>query len=250
MIPSLSSPHFSTGRPLILNSDSEITVSMPITNIGPGAAANVRVTDIILGTAARVSPPGFPVFLAASLPAHNFASVSPRFSASQLVVGGKYLITVRGTYETGSATYGFAVNRYILVPTPSPPPVASVRAHVGVSATREVWTYTIFNDEPQTSQQFIAAFSLDVVAPATVTRTPRGWVALTDNASYVLWYANDQQPPYPHHIAPGGSLGGFQIQSPRSGSESTAYIVTAWDHQANKAGLVFPDLVLSPSRTT
>jgi hypothetical protein len=243
----VQAPRFSTVEPGLLNSDGELTVSLPILNIGTADASNIRVTSISLGSAVRLSPQGLPLFVG-NLGTHNTTSIAARFSLSGLSVGGRYLMMVQGTYETNNATYGFAVNRYIVVPPPSPPPVVFLKAHVDVAVEPGIWTYTIFNNEPADSPQFVATFSIEVVAPFTVTGVPEGWEMETDNVSYVLWVAADQQLPYPHQIAPGGSLGGFQIQSSSSGSESTAYVVTAWNHVSDQAGLVSPDVVLSPSR--
>lgn len=247
MFLSAQAPRFSTWTPGVLNNENELTVSLPILNIGDSAAANVRVTGITLGSATRLSPAGLPIFIG-DLGEYGTDSVAARFDASGLAVGGKYLFTIQGTYESGGATYGFAVNRYIVVPTPSHPEVVWLRARVEVAVEPGIWTYTIFNDEPPDNPQFITTISLDVVAPVTVTGVPEGWEVETDNATYVLWYATDLQLPYPHHIAPGRFLGGFQIQSQRRESESTAYVVTGWNHQSDEAGLVSPDVVLSPSR--
>lgn len=241
-------PRFSTVAPGLLNSDGQLTVSLPILNIGTADAANVRVTKISLGSAVRRSPAGLPLPLGI-LPVNGTASISPRFNTTGLLVGGKYLLSVQGTYEANNLTSGFAINRYIVLPAPSQSPVVYLKAHVDVAVQPGIWTYTIFNDEPVGSTEFIALFSLEVGSPFTVTGVPAGWEVETDNVSYALWVASDQQSPYPHHIPPGGSLGGFQIQSSKIGSESTGYLVAAWNHQLDQAGLVSPDLVLSPGKS-
>jgi len=240
-------PRFSTAAPGLLNSDGELTISLPLLNIGTADATNVKVTKISLGSAARTSPAGLPLPVG-DVPFNGTSSISPRFSTAGLIVGGKYLLTVQGTYEANNITSGFAVNRYIVLPAPSQAPVLYLKAHVEVTVQPGVWTYTIFNDEPPGSSQFIALLSLEVGSPFTVTGVPDGWEVETNNVSYGLWVASDQQSPYPHHIAPGGSLGGFQIQSLQNKSESLPYILTAWNHQSNQAGLVSPDVVFSPAK--
>ena len=242
----VQAPRFSTGTPDVLNSENRISVTLPLLNIGTGAATNVRVTSITLGSATRLSPP-LPLFLG-DMGVDNTESVYGRFSINGLAVGSRHLMTVRGTYQSDGATFGFTVNRYIVIPSPVEPPVRMLKARASVAAASGVWSYTLFNDEAPGSQQFINAFSLDIVAPVNVTGTPTGWQMVTDNASFVLWFAADQQPPYPHHIVPGASLGGFAIQSSRSSSEATGFSITAWDHQNDEAGLVSLDAVLSPSR--
>ncbi len=165
------------------------------------------------------------------------------------IVGVVFALRQGGGETTQVRPDTISTSESIAVLPPTQLPIALLKARVKVAVAAGIWTYTIFNDEPLSSQQFVAAFSLDVVAPVTVTGVPPGWEVETDNVSYVLWTASDLQLPYPHHIAPGGSLGGFQIQSPRKDSESTAYIVTAWNHQTDNAGLVSPGLILSPAMT-
>jgi hypothetical protein len=145
-------------------------------------------------------------------------------------------------------TYGFQVNRFIVIPGPVVPPVGLLKAQIDVKESSGVWSYTLLNDESGDSPNFINAFSLDIVAPVSVSGTPVGWQLKTDGASYVLWYAEDTQPPYPHQVAPGASLVGFSIQSEKKRSEPTGFAITAWNHQTNKAGLVKLGAVLSPSR--
>lgn len=245
MVLLVQSPRFSTGTPDVLNSENRVSFALPLLNIGTGTAANVQVTSITLGSATLLSPP-LPVFLG-DLGADNAVSANARFSGSGLTVGSRYLVTVRGTYESGGATFGFTVNRYIVIPSPIEAPVSLLKARAEVAASSGVWSYSLFNDESPDSPQFINAFSLDIVAPVTVIGTPEGWEVLTDNASFVLWFAADQKLPYPHHIAPGMSLGGFSIQSSRVNSEPTGFSITAWDHQNDQAGLVSLDAILSPS---
>jgi hypothetical protein len=242
------SPRFNTGTPGVLNSGNELTITLPLLNIGVGDAANMKVTSMTLGSAQRLSPAGLPLFIG-GLAVNNTTAVSGRFASGELAVGSKALLTVQGTYELGGATYGFAVNRYISIPAPAPPPFVTLKARVQVATEPGLWTYTIFNDEPLNSQQFIAAFSLEIAAPVIPSGVPPGWDVETDNATYVLWYAIDPALPYPHHIAPGTNLTGFQIQSKSNDSESTSYVVTGWNHQSDQADLASADVVLSPLRT-
>ena len=243
-----SAPRFSTIAPDILNSENKISFSLPLLNIGELTAENLKVTAITLGSAVRLSPIAFPSFMG-NLAASNSVPINASFASTGLNVGGKYLITVRGTYESGGATFGFTVNRVIVIPASVPFPLQLLKAHVQVATQPGVWSYTVFNDEPLDSPLFIATFALGIVAPVSVIGTPDGWSFLTDNATSVLWYATDAALPYPHHIAPGTSLAGFAIQSSRTASEATGSVVTGWDHQANQAKLSRPGSVLSPSRS-
>lgn len=241
------SPRFITGNADILHSEGKLAVSVPLINRGTGVASNIRITDISLDDATRLDPAGMPVFLG-TLATNNLVLVNARFDASGLTLGRKYLVQIQGTYESGDATFRFVVNRSIVVPTPEAPLIELLNAHVEMSAQPNKFSYVLFNDEPRDSPQYINTFSLDVVAPIVVTGTPKGWEVETDNNSYVLWYTAAPQLPDPNNIAPGKSLGGFEIQSSNRTSESTGFSVTAWNHQTNDSGRALLGSVLSPAR--
>jgi hypothetical protein len=247
MVTATTSIKFISLEPTVINTGNELYVSIPIMNTGTDVAFNIFVNSITVGSASRLSPQILPVFMG-KLGNGNNASVNARFSALGLVPGQKYLLTVRGTYEAESTTAGFAVNRYVLVPATSAFPINLLKARVQVELQPLLWNYTIYNDEPKESQQFVAALSLTVAAPVEVSGVPAGWDVETDNLTYVLWYAADQNMPYPHHIPPGQSLSGFQILSSAVQSESTPYVVTSWRHDTNQAGLVVTDYVATPRR--
>ena len=242
-------PSFSTRTPDILNGANMFSFAMPVINTGSGRADNVVLRSVSLGPAA-VANPALPLPLG-DLAVDNVTSVNASFWNNNLMVGRKYLAVVRGTYESGGTTYGFSLNRFIPVPPPVVSPVPTLAAHVMVSVNPNAgsWSYALFNNEPAESPLFINAFSLDMAAPFVVTQTPPGWAVDTDNTSYVLWFAADEQLPYPHHVPPGANLGIFQIQSARNSSEGQGFIITSWNHQADDAGFTTAASVLAPSRT-
>ena len=235
-----SKPQLITGNATVLNTGEEIIISLTIANTGDDPATNVFLTGATFGSARRISPQNFPVFIG-SLQHEGSGSIGVRFNNTGLVPGQQYLLTLRGTYQAGG-TLGFAVNRYLRIPEPAPYASPRLRSHVNVLLNNATWTYTIFNDEPPGSPLYIAAFSLDIVAPTTVTGTPPGWLSESDLMTYVGWISDTA------HIGPQQSLGGFEIQSPTGRSESTAYSLISWDHALNEAGPVGLDTVLSPSR--
>lgn len=240
-------PQFVGAAPLVLNTGTQIYVSMPLSNVGGAAAPSVFVTGLTLGAAQRLSPLNFPMFVG-DLAIGNDGAVNARFNAAGLSAGQKVLLTVRGTYGPSSSRTAFAVNRFVTVPAAAPYPVPLLSARVTAVAQPAAWNYTIFNDEPTGSSQNLAGFSLSVAAAVSVTGTPPGWSVETDNASYVYWFAADEALPFSHHVRPGSSLSGFQIQSATPRSESTAYLLTSWRLDTNEAGLVTADVVLSPGR--
>lgn len=127
---------------------------------------------------------------------------------------------------------------------------AQLAAHVAVNQTGSVFSYTLFNDEPVGSQNFLSLFHLDVNAPITVTNTPAGWDFVTDNSTYVDWFNTDTQLPYPHDVAPGSSLSGFTIEATVDTSELLFYTVTSWDHVNDIPGPGTENLVNVPSDTS
>lgn len=227
--------------------DGQIALACYLMNVGERPFNSVQVTAITLGRAVRISPAGFPIVIPVIGPSGT-GSVSARFSSAGLTVGAKYLLTVSATYTFNGATYGLTLNRYVQIPAPGPAAVPALKARVQTSLAPNYWNYTLFNDEPAGSNRFISSFSLSIAAPVTVTGTPSGWAVETDGRSYVLWYADEYLLPYPHHIAPGASLGGFQLMSARTRSEATASLLASWNHASDDADLTVAGYALTPYR--
>lgn len=233
------------GSPAMQNVDGVLTLSIPVLNAGEVALASFEVTDITLGATPRTSPPVFPLHLSTVGP-RNTVTALAKFSGT--TAGARLLLTLRGNYRVNGVNYGLALNRFITVPPSTAPVVPVLRARVVASTGNAVWNYTVVNDEPAGSRQHVASFSLQVAAPVTVTATPPGWRAETDNATYVLWVSDDFAPPYATHVAPGQSLSGFQLTCPRPSSEAGPYSLVAWDHAADDAGLAMAEYTATPRR--
>jgi hypothetical protein len=241
------SPQLTGAAPTLINTGTSLYVSLPISNSGAAPAPTVFATSITLGTAPRKSPQVLPVFVG-DLAIGGTGSLNAQFDSSRLVIGQQYLLTVRGSYGPKYAKQGFTINRYVSVPSAKPFPTPLLGAHLQASIGTATWEYTLFNDEPSGSPQYLFGFSLTIVSPVSVTGTPPGWAFETDNLTYVGWFAEDISMPYPNQLAPGRSLGGFQLQSATSQSESTSYVITSWRHDIDDAGLVSPGAVASPGR--
>lgn len=129
------SARFTTGAPTQTKTiDNTLTVLLPLVNSGTGAATNVRATQITLASASRLTPfqTALPVALgqAGTINANQTATLNLRFDASAQVTGARYLLTVRGTYVSEGATYGFAVNRYLTSPAVTQPAPCAVPAQL------------------------------------------------------------------------------------------------------------------------
>jgi hypothetical protein len=243
----MPTPTFSTGTPDILNTENGLSVSLPLLNTGPGSATQVLITDILLGTTSRSSPAYLPK-LAGDLPVDSAIIVSTTFPATNAFeIGKNYLLSVRCTYVSAGSTHGLNLNRYILVPPKVQPLYPVLAAHAEGVADAGTWAYTVFNDEVGSSPLFVNALALDIAAPLLSASAPQGWSVDTDNETYVLWYATDEQSPYPNHIAPGSSLNGFEIRSQSRKSESKNLTITSWNHETDDAGLAVIGDSLAPT---
>jgi len=106
---SVSGPFFSTGEPVLGSVDNAVIVFLPLANTGASAATNVEVISATLGNAQLISP--LLPFELGTMPNAKVSTLSLRFDASSLVPGNKYLVTVRGDYQSNATALGFAVNR-------------------------------------------------------------------------------------------------------------------------------------------
>lgn len=240
-------PSFITFTPTLINTGTRLYVHQSVGNVGAATAHKMTVSGITLGTATRISPAAFPLVLGDLGPSNNI-SVAARFSLQGLAPGAKVLLIIRGTYQHANVTLGFAVNRFIVVPPLTTQSDPLLNARIAVAVAPSQWTYTAYNDEPAGSAANIAAVSLTVVSPVTVTGTPPGWAFKSDFSSYVLWYVPEVDGNIVGGIPPGQSLGGFQLQSSSTASESTSCVLASWLPASAEAGLTFPDVVLSPAR--
>jgi hypothetical protein len=245
MATSATSVRVVMGTPAMQHHSGVLILSIPVLNAGDVVLNTFACTDIKLGAAPRVSPPGFPLHLGNVGPRNTVIALA-KFSGA--VPGTRLLLTVRGSYLVNNVSYGLTLSRYVTVPPVGVPVLPTLRARVAVSTGNAVWNYTLVNEEPPGSAQHVASFSLQVAAPVTVTGTPPGWRAETDNATYVLWVSDDFSPPYATHVAPGQSLSGFQLTCPRPASEAGPYSLVAWDHAADDAGLAMAEYTLTPLR--
>lgn len=126
----------------------------------------------------------------------------------------------------------------------------ALSAHVGMQQLGGMYSYTLVNDEPDTSGNYLNAFHLTVDAAIIVIGTPSGWDFITDGVSYVEWFSTDAVIPYPHDVGPQSMLGGFVIESSVLSTELLPFSIAAWDHVADDAGPGFQDFVTAPSVPT
>ena len=113
----VSGVKFVSGTPGLATSGTTLMTATQLTNNGTVTATNVQVTGATLRTLTAMG--SFPVTLG-TVSAGGTKVVQANFNSSTLSQNTKYLLTIRGTYQVGSAKAGFSVNRFITLPVPSP----------------------------------------------------------------------------------------------------------------------------------
>jgi len=125
--------------------------------------------------------------------------------------------------------------------------VAAVEAHVVLAQDGTNFTYTLFNDDPATSREYLNALHLNPNAPFEVASTPSGWTFVTDNFSYIDWFCTNPLLANPNDVAPGASLGGFSIRSSIATSEASSFAMTSWYRGLTNSGSLAEGSVKVPS---
>lgn len=232
--------------PGVFNRSKRLVVSIPITNAGTVSAEDVTVLDVRLDSTR-------PSNLALPWPVGDVAprttnGIAAGFSLDGLAVGEKHSVAIKGVYSLNSISIPFTLNVPIVIPEPEPKttfPLMESKVEVTIDINAALWAYTVTNEEATGSELSINTFQLRIAAPFTVPGTPGGWLLQTDNRSFALWHVDASSGVA---IAPGASLGGFQIQSPRRTSEGAAYCVTSWNQKTNKSGLLGLGTIHIPAR--
>ena len=62
---------------------------------------------------------------------------------------------------------------------------AGLLTHVDSSQTGKAFSYTVFNDEPLGSSNFLSLWHLNVNAPFSVSSVPTSWDYVTDFATFI-----------------------------------------------------------------
>jgi hypothetical protein len=132
----------------------------------------------------------------------------------------------------------------------SPIALASTLAtHIAANTSGTIWTYTLFNDEPNNSPNYIAVLALALQTNIFNITAPAGWDHTSDNSTFIQWFNTDNQLPYTNDIAPGASLGGFGFESTTTTSALVRADVGSWDHVNDLPGPPSTD-VMAPVPST
>ena len=122
-------PILTTQSPFVVNGVGNVlSISFDIINTGTVQISNFKVTAIQFSTARLIAPSSFAGLEISTVPPGGGTLIETTFDSSGLVVGKSYLLTIRGTYSLGNSTSGFALNRFIAIPTPA-------KVSVGINKT-------------------------------------------------------------------------------------------------------------------
>lgn len=100
-----------------------------------------------------------------------------------------------------------------------------------------IWSYSISNNAPADSGDYVYGFELAIQATITTVKAPEGWNYQTDQYSYVYWFSNSTAAPYPDDLPPGASLSGF-ILSANALSGASESAILSWNHFTDDLGAV------------
>jgi hypothetical protein len=104
-----------SGTPAVSGGNGSFALFLPILNAGTAAAASVTVKSATLG---RLSASGSLPLPPTDILVGKVSFVNLTFNSGTLVIGFKYLLTIRGTYTLAGTEFGFAINRFILLGAP------------------------------------------------------------------------------------------------------------------------------------
>ncbi len=108
-----------TGQPGVATDNPNVLqVALPLYSVGTATAQNITVTSATLLHSTLLTP-NLPIPLGSAAP-DGGVIVNAVFDRSALVPKASYRMTVSGTYQVGATTYGFSVNRNVVVPPASP----------------------------------------------------------------------------------------------------------------------------------
>jgi hypothetical protein len=104
---------FSTQEPTAGVATGTLYVFIPIVNSGGTLASLLQIQSASLGGTEALTP-AMPALKGTMAPS-AVTELELHFNAAPFTLGNRYLLTLRGTYQVGTSTYGFTVNRFITV---------------------------------------------------------------------------------------------------------------------------------------
>jgi hypothetical protein len=108
-----------TGPPGVsLIDPMNLSVALPIMNVGTAPAENLQLTSIALAGGTLISP-ALP-FTLGTIPAQSSLTLNAVFGGGPFAPGASYALTLEGTYGVGAATYCFMLAVNLVIPPASP----------------------------------------------------------------------------------------------------------------------------------
>jgi hypothetical protein len=113
---SQGTPVISSTVPTTTTSGGALSLQLSLLNIGTAAAAGVQLTSATLGTLSPISPV-LPLVVG-TVAAGGSAAVNLGFSTASLTVGTNYVLTLKGTYQSGGSAQPFSLYRLVTYGAP------------------------------------------------------------------------------------------------------------------------------------
>lgn len=120
-------------------------------------------------------------------------------------------------------------------------PSVTTQSSLDMASRDWVYAYTVSNGAG--AEQRINTFLVPLTVPASAVSAPASWTALHEpGAPHALWFADGEVDPawvptsdgdiasFLSEIAPGGSLGGFELRSPCAPVAAAGYLAQGYNH--------------------
>lgn len=123
----------------------------------------------------------------------------------------------------------------------------AISAHVTLNQNGTNFSYTLFNEAPANSPEFLNVLHLNPTGPFQVSSTPAGWAFVTDYTSYIDWFCINPLSANPNDVAPASSLPGFTLTSITTNTAPSGYALTSWYRGLTGNGGLVEDIIPVPS---
>ena len=181
-------PAFSSDAPESGITGNMFVIITPLENNGGGGAANVSITSAALGSISPAAP-SFPIPLG-PWPASSAKQLVLQFAAGSLVIGNRYLLTVRGTYEFGGVQLGLAISRIVQVTTATGSTLNDINRWIALDAIREEWESVFALGIPASGQAMLAFLQgrPEFIEPGMSADGTTVWAKFADGLQIVVGF--------------------------------------------------------------
>jgi hypothetical protein len=176
-----------------LNGDT-FAIFLPLANSGTATVSNVQVTGAVMNGGSPVNL-SLPYTLPEALRSNDTEVLDLQFVSGNLLAGNRYLVTVRGTYQSGEQVFGFSVNRFVTVTVPSASLLTEIQQWVDIDALIAKVNTLPGVDVAADNQALLAAIQAnpDFVRSGIDAPSSSVWAMFADGSPLV--FGNDRRTP-------------------------------------------------------